>query len=161
MRRVLLAVPILFLLLIPVQSYADAAVVQDSCVQVDQKTLRIYFTVVNFSLPDVLCDLHFIPEPQPPEPGCEWVNVGAPAGWSGVLDPLGGGDFFANTIDDCIPQGDAKGGFWFEVDPAFCCYIVQFTGPAGEVLLEQEECFHCTVVPAEDMTWGTIKSLYR
>ena len=56
---------------------------------------------------------------------------------------------------------DSKGGFSFIVeDPQFCCYIVQFTGPTGAVILEQEECFNCTVVGAEETSWGTIKALF-
>jgi hypothetical protein len=153
------------ILLIPTFALADAAVVQDSCVYFQengQDFVRIHFTIVNFSLPTDVCDLHLIPEPQPPDPGCVMLSVGAPAGWSAFLDPLGGADWYANTPGDCIDPGTAKGNFWFVLDPSFCCYIAQFTGPTGAVILEQEECFtNCKPVDAEAHSWGEIKNKYR
>jgi hypothetical protein len=165
-KRLLLVLvaPLLVLLTAPADTLADASVVQDSCIVVGtppNANLWTYFTVVNFSLPDVVCDLHFIPEPQPVLPGCEMLDTRNAAGWASFLNPFGGADFFANTLNDCIQPGTAKGGFAFFLDPDFCCYVVQFTGPDGSVLLEQEECFTCQKVPTEHETWGKIKSLYR
>ena len=55
----------------------------------------------------------------------------------------------------------SQSGFSFIVeDPSWCCYVVQFTDPTGAVILEQEECFNCTVVGAEETSWGTIKALF-
>jgi len=31
----------------------------------------------------------------------------------------------------------------------------------GNVILEQEECFYCSLVPVEQTTWGSIKGLYN
>jgi len=159
--RIFLAVSIA-LLILPTIVSADAAVVQDSCVWVSQDIVRIYFTVVNFSLPAPVCDLHFIPEPQPPLPECALLSAGSPPGWSSFLNPLGGADWYANTINDCIPAGTAKGNYWFELDPGFCCYVVQFTDPTGAVILEQEECFTlCGKVPIEERSLGGVKKLYK
>jgi len=145
-------------------SHADASVVQDSCGVVGtppNANLWVYFTAINFSLPAPVCDLHFIPEPQPPHPGCIMLDTRNAAGWSSFLNPLGGADWFANTLGDCIDPGTAKGGFAFFLDPDFCCYIVQFTDPTGAVMLEQEECFTCQKVPVEERSWGSIKQRYR
>jgi hypothetical protein len=157
-----LGIPLLLVLFLPASSWADASVVQDSCVTIGNGEIRIYFTVVNFSLPEVLCDLHFFPEPQPVLPECEHLDCNAAMGWTCFLNPLGGSDFFANTLNDCVPQGTGKGGFYFTLDPGFCCYIVQFTGPDGSVMLEQEECFTlCDKVGAESRSWGNVKDIYR
>ncbi|MEJ2721316.1 MAG: hypothetical protein P8181_09270 [bacterium] len=156
--------PLVVLALIPVMVHADASVVQDSCVVVGtppNASVWTYFTVVNFSLPTSVCDVHFIPEPQPPNPGCEMIGCVAPAGWSCFLNPLGGGDWFANTPTDCIAPGTHKGGFAFLLDPAYCCYIVQFTDATGAVILEQEECFTCQKVPVDEKSWGAIKEMYQ
>ncbi|MFQ5601339.1 MAG: hypothetical protein ACE5G2_12410, partial [Candidatus Krumholzibacteriia bacterium] len=143
---------------------ADASVVQDSCVEFSEGGLdfvRVHFSVVNFSLPAAICDLHFTPEPFPAIPGCEILECSHPMGWSCGLEPGGGASWVADTPADCIPPGEIKRGFDLLLDPEFCCYIVQFTGPAGEVLLEQEECFTCVKVGVEGETWGAIKKLYR
>ena len=163
MKRLLLVLPVALLLLLPNLAHADASVVQDSCVIVGtppNANVWTYMTVVNFSLPAGVCALSFIPEPQPPAPGCEMIGVQHPVGWSVFLNPLGGADWFANTPADCIAVGTAKGGFAFLLDPAFCCYIVQFMDATGAVMLEQEECFTCQKVPIRYKTWGMIKQLY-
>ena len=160
-----LVVPVLFLMLVPVMAHADASVVQDSCVVVGDGPpwleVWTYFTVVNFSLPVAVCDLHFIPEPQPSLPGCTFIEIKSPSGWSGFLNPFGGADWFANAPGDCIEPGTAKGEFAFKLDPDFCCYVVQFTDATGAVILEQEECFTCQKVPVNEKTWGHIKELYE
>ena len=167
MRGLLLMIVLSFLLtsVIPVTPvHADASVVQDSCVviSVNPKVIRFYFTVVNFSLPTAVCDLHFTPEPLPAPPGCIMLACGNPVGWSCFLNPLGGADWFANTPADCIQPGTAKGNFWFDLDPAFCCYVVQFTDATGAVILEQEECFTtCNPVPTEENNWGEIKNKFK
>jgi hypothetical protein len=161
---VVLSIPLVVLGLVPTLSHADASVVQDSCITVGQGppwAVWTYFSVVNFSLPAPVCDLHFIPEPQPVLPRCQIVDFRSSAGWTGQLTALGGAYWYAMTPDDCIPAGSAKGGFAFLLDPDYCCYVVQFTGPTGEVLLEQEECFSCQKVPVEGDTWGNIKEMYR
>jgi hypothetical protein len=162
---VVLALPALMLTLIPAQAFSDASVVQDSCLPfIDQGKphCRIYFSVVNFSLPSPVCDLHFIPEPQPPSEGCVMLSAEPADGWSAFLSPFGGADYFANTPGACIDAGTIRRGFSFVLDPDFCCYIVQFTDPTGAVMLEQEECFvPCFPSAAGSGAWGTIKSLYR
>jgi hypothetical protein len=155
---------VVLLLVLPGNANADVSVVQDSCVAVGippNASVWTYFTVVNFSLPEMICDLHFIPEPQPPSPGCEMIDLQSAAGWSGFLSPIGGAEWFANTPADCIVPGSSKGEFAFLLDPDFCCYIVQFTGATGAVIWEQEECFTCQKVPVENRSWGHIKKLYR
>ena len=162
----LLSLTCILLLLIPSLALADASIIQDYCEQIwmgGETWILVHFTAVNFSLPGALCDLHFIPEPQPPIPSCVWLDVETPAGWSGFLNPFGGADFFASTPADCIDPGEAKAGFSFLVPMDFplCCYVVQFTDPTGAVILEQEECFTCTIIPNEAQSWGAIKSIYR
>ena len=72
-----------------------------------------------------------------------------------------GVDYQALTPDDCIRAGQIKRGFSFVLDPEYCCYIVQFTGPDHEILAEQEECFNCVHVGVQDETWGNMKKHYR
>ena len=153
------------LLILPATSFADAAVVQDSCVVFegeDGSTLvTIYFTVVNFSLASDLCDLHFTPEPLPVLPNCEMLACTAPTGWTCALKANGGADWVADTAADCIPANSAKGEFSFTLDPGFCCYVVDFTDEAGDVMLTQEECFTlCGKVANKKGTWGELKSKY-
>ena len=163
MSRALLA--LLVLMVLPSLAHADASIVQDSCTGYYDPTGKLFFlidfTVVNVSLPTSVCDLHFVPEPTPPQVGCEMVQCGGPMGWSCFLNPSGGADWFANTPADCIPPGSGKGGFSFLLDPAYCCYVVQFTDPTGAVILEQEECFCSDPVPKANTTWGLLKSRYR
>ncbi len=157
--------PLFLLLIFPALAFADASVVQDSCVAVvggpSPWPVWTYFTIVNFSLPAPVCDLHFIPEPQPPTQGCSMIATQNAVGWSSFLNPFGGADYFANTPNDCVPVGGSKGGFGFLLDPDYCCYVVQFTDPTGAVMLEQEECFTCQKVPVEGRTWGSIKDIYQ
>jgi hypothetical protein len=162
----LLTLSCILLLLVPGLALADASIIQDYCEQVwvgGTNVLLIHFTVVNFSLPAAVCDVHFIPEPQPPIPSCTWTDVDTPDGWSGFLNPLGAADYFANTPDACIDPGNGLTGFGFYVPMDFplCCYVVQFTDATGAVILEQEECFACTIIPTEPRSWGTLKSIYR
>jgi hypothetical protein len=165
MLRKLLVVVSLFVILLPSAARADVSIVQEYCEQVTEGSnalIRVHFAVANFSLQTPVCDLHFTPEPLPVSPGCEFMQIGSPTGWSGVLSPLGGADWFANTPGDCIPAGSLMSGFSFEVtDPTFCCYIVQFTGPTGAVIWEQEECFNCSVVGAQKTSWGMIKAQFE
>jgi hypothetical protein len=165
MKRLLVIAVVAVMALAPTLAHADAAVVQDSCVYFQeggQDFVRIYFTVVNFSLPTGVCDLHLIAEPQPPDPGCVMLSVGAPVGWSGITNVFGGADWYANTPGDCIAPGTAKGNFWCVLDPSFCCYIAQFTDATGAVILEQEECFtDCKPLGVEEHSWGEVKRLYR
>ena len=163
----------LALLVLPGLAYGDASIVQDACIGYYDDTGKFFFnvefSVVNFSLPAPVCDLHFTPEPQPPMQGCEMIGCGAPeadpvlglAGWSCFLTPQGGGDWFANSPADCIAPGSSKGGFSFLLDPDYCCYVVQFTDPTGAIILEQEECFCSDPTPTERSTWGLLKSLYK
>ena len=164
MKRMLLVL-LASSLLLPASVLADASVVQDSCVTWTEggKTYqRIYMSVVNFSLPDGLCALNFIPEPQPPLAECTFLECEAPTGWTCFLNPQGGADWFANTPADCVAPGTMKSGFTFLLDPGFCCYVVQFGDATGAVMLEQEECFTlCTPVSVDNSSWGRIKSTYR
>jgi hypothetical protein len=173
MKRLLLILFLpFFLVSIPATIHADVSVVQDSCVTVGTPPFAnvwTYFSVVNFSLPVAVCDLHFIPEPQPPDSGCVMLDLVSPgpdpgipgsAGWSGALRPDGGADWWANTPADCILPGTIRRGFAFYLDPAFCCYIVRFTDATGAVIHEQEECFTCQKVPVDERSWGYIKQLY-
>jgi hypothetical protein len=145
-------------------AFGDASIVQDKCeITVDGKFLRVEFTLVNFAVDGGgygICDLHFIPEPLPVISGCEMIDCTAPAGWSCFLSPLGGADWFANTPADCVPAGTHKSGFKFELDPEYCCYIVQFTDATGAVAYETEECFCSQPVPTVISTWGLIKAMY-
>jgi hypothetical protein len=84
-----------------------------------------------------------------------------PLGWDCALNTSGGADWRALTLADCIGAGTIKRGFDFKLDPDFCCYLVQFTGPQHEVLAEVEECFSCVKVGVEEKTWGDMKKLYH
>ena len=154
----------LALIVLPGLAQAEVSARQDSCVawQEDGTTFaRIYFSVINFSLPAPVCDLHFIPEPQPPLAECTMIESGQDPGWSSVLNPLGGADWFANTPNDCIAPGTVWTGFNFLLDPGFCCYVVQYTDATGAVIAEVEECFCDKPVQNEQTTWGQLKGIYR
>ena len=143
----------------PTAAFATFSVIQDSC-RTEGNTETTYFSVVNFNSPVPVCDLHFIPEN--PVPGCIMIGCGAPAGWGYALNPATGGtDWQALTPADCVTAGTIKRGFSFTLDPEFCCYIVQFTGPNHEVLNEAEICFNCVHVGVQPNTWGNMKKLYR
>lgn len=161
MRKCLLVLATVALAVIPASAFATYSVIQDSC-RTDEaaNTETTYFSVVNFNSPTPVCDLHFIPEN--PVPGCTIIGCGAPAGWSCALNAATlGVDYVALTPADCISAGQIKHGFYFILDPEFCCYIVQFTGPQGEVLAEQEECFSCIHVAVEKQTWGGVKKMFK
>ena len=161
------AVVTLLISFIPAQVLADAAVVQDSCYpyfEGGKAHCTIYFTVVNASLDVPICDLHFIPEIVTPGDECKFVGCGAAEGWwcelTGTTDHTA--HWYAYTPDDCIAPGTMKSGFSFDLDPTFCCYWVQFTGPDGGIIEEQEECFiPCYPSSADGGTWGILKALYR
>jgi len=145
--------------LLPSAASARFSAIQDSCRTVGNTEVT-YFSVVNFDSPVPVCDLHFIPEN--PVPGCIIIDCGAPAGWGCALNPATQGvDYQALSPADCIGAGQIKRGFSYTLDPDFCCYIVQFTGPNHEVLGEQEECFNCVHVDVEEKTWGGVKKLFH
>lgn len=168
-----LLVLILTLLMVPALAFADADVRQDSCIAFEdagKSFVRVHFSVINFSLPTAICDLHLTPEPLPVLPECEMLACGAPAadpavvgsaGWSCALKADGGADWFANAPADCIAPGTLKGGFDFLLDPGFCCYLAEYTDATGAVILEEEVCFCDGTVGVEKDTWGGIKIHYR
>ena len=160
----LLLVTTLALLVLPSTVFAAASVVQDSCVAFVENDLnfaKIHFSLVNFSLPAPVCGLNFEPEPQPVLPECEMVASEAPAGWVTSLKANGGATYGQFPALGCVPAGSSQSGFSFTLDPGFCCYVVKFFDAAGDVLLEQEECFCEKPVQTENMTWGMLKSTYR
>ena len=166
MKRLLavLVFPAVLLLLVPSGALADASVVQDSCITVGTAppyNVWTYFTVVNFSLPEPVCGFTLVPEPLPPVAGCEIIGTQSPSGWVGQVTPQGGASWYAVGAGDCIAPPSSKGEFAFYLDPAFCCYVASFYGAAGNLLLEQEECFTCQKVPTEQKNWGHIKQLYE
>jgi hypothetical protein len=153
------------LAVLPSLAQAEVSVVQDSCIRFEdagKQYLRVHFSVVNFNAPFDICDLHFIPEGDPVDPGCVMVGCSAPDGWTcGLRNLDGGADYEADTPGDCIAAGNILRGFTFVLDPEFCCYIVQFTDANGGVFAQQEECFSCVHVGTEDRTWGNVKRLFR
>ena len=164
MNRKLLMIPVLALLLIPSLAFADADVRQDSCVAYTEQGVdyvRVWFSVINFSLPTAVRDLHLTPQPPPVLPECLMLDCTHPAGWSCNLNPLGGAEWFANTPNDCIAPGTIKSGFSFLLDPGFCCYVAQYTDATGAVILEEEVCFCDKTVGVEQGIWGNVKKLYR
>ena len=84
------------------------SVVQDSCLTAGSGAHLVYASVVNHGLPSPICALSFIPEPRPVRPDCYILQCIAPPGWACFLNPLGGADFFANTLADCIADGSKK-----------------------------------------------------
>jgi hypothetical protein len=159
MKKCLLILAVAAMSVAPTAAFATFSVIQDSC-RTQGNTVTTYFSVVNFNSPVPVCDLHFIPEN--PVPGCIMIGCSAPAGWSCALNPSTlGVDWQALSPSDCITAGTIKRGFSFVLDPDFCCYIVQFTGPNHEVLHEQEECFNCVHVGTEQKTWGNVKKMFR
>lgn len=159
MKKCLLVLATVALVVLPTAAFATFSVIQDSC-RTEGNTVTTYFSVVNFNSATPVCDLHFLPEN--PVPGCIIIGCGSPAGWTCALNPMTGGvDWTALTPADCIGAGTIKRGFSFTLDPDFCCYIVVFTGPMGEELGRQEECFNCVHVGVDNKPWGEVKKLYR
>lgn len=155
----------LFVLALPVTALADASIVQLWCHAPDAhpNIIEVHFSVINFSLPQDVCGFSLRSEPFPPYPGCVPLWLQQTTGWTGSLNALGGADWTVNN-GNCIGQQEMAGEFVIALpdpDGSFCCYVVQYYNSAGEVLLEQEECFYCAVVPTESVNWGTLKSLYR
>jgi hypothetical protein len=165
-KRLLPAIALgLFVLAMPVAALADAAIVQLWCHAPDEhpNVVEVHFSVINFSLPQDVCSISLRSEPFPPWPGCVPLWVQPTPGWDGALNNLGGADWSVNGAS-CIGQQQMAGEFVVALpdpDSNFCCYIAQYINAAGEVMLEQEECFYCAVVPTESVDWGTLKSLYR
>jgi hypothetical protein len=159
MKKCLLVLLVVALAIVPSAAFARFSVIQDSC-RVAGNEVTTFFSVVNFDSQVPVCDLHFIPEN--PVPGCIIIGCIPAAGWSCALNPANQGvDYQALTPADCIGAGTIKRGFAFILDPDFCCYIVQFTGPDHQILGEQEECFNCVHVGVDTKTWGETKKLYR
>jgi len=163
MRKALASAALLLVLLVPLVGHADVSVRQDSCNTYfanNKQYTRVYFTVINFSLPAPVCAVHFMSEPYPPTPNCIMVATGAPAGWNSVLNDPGSADW--TTATNCIaPTPAAQDGFWFDLDPGFCCYVVQFKDASGNVMHEQEECFCDNFVGVEDKPWSDVKRLFH
>jgi hypothetical protein len=163
MKKGLLLTVALGLLLVPALAKADVSARQDSCVTEEREGItytKTYFTIVNFSLPTAVCSFRFIPEPQPPLPECTIIDCGHPAGWSCVIN-VDGGATWSEAGAGCIAPGTAVSEFWYELDPGFCCYVVQFFDESGNLLAEQEECFCEKPVQNENSTWGRMKGIYR
>jgi hypothetical protein len=159
MKKSLLVLAAVALVALPTSAFATFSAIQDSC-RTEGNNVTTYFSVVNFNSPTPVCDVHFLPEN--PVPGCIIIGCEAPVGWSCALNPGNGGvDWQALTPADCITAGTIKRGFAFVLDPDFCCYLVTFTGPQGEELATQEECFTCVHVGVEDKPWSGFKQLYR
>lgn len=165
MRKALASAALLLVLLAPVVGHADASVRQDSCnvfFDSGKQFTRVWFTVINFSLPAPVCGLQLTSEPYPPTPTCIMVATGAPAGWSSNLIDAGQATWSANAAGNCIPPTPAaQDGFFFDLDPGFCCYVVQFLDEQGAVLLEQEECFCDNFVSVDEKPWSGVKQMYR
>jgi len=155
----------LCLLVIPVSAVADASIVQEYCeqyVEGSDDLIFVHFSIVNYSLPEPVGSILLIPEPLPPWLGCEVVECLSPGGWDCQLSALGGAGFWATELADIIAPGNSLSGFAIVLPiPEWCCYLAQFDNPDGTILLEQEECFTCTVIPDEQTTWGAIKRSYR
>ena len=144
---------------------AEVSIIQDYCEEAvpgQPGELVINFSIVNFGLQDDLCAVILEPEPQPPLVDCEVVGVIPPAGFTGYGNPMGGADFFASDPGSCIAGGTMMQDFKIIVgEHDFCCYVVSFLDAAGMVMHQQEECFNCTVVEADDSDWGSVKGFYR
>jgi hypothetical protein len=156
----------IFVLAMPVAALADASIIQLWCHAPDAhpNIVEVHFSLINFSLPEDVCGFSLRSEPFPPFPGCVPLWVQETPGWTGALNNLGGADWVVNNAGTCIGQQEMQGEFVIALpdpDNSFCCYVVQYLGSAGQVLLEQEECFYCAVVPTESVDWGTVKSMYR
>jgi hypothetical protein len=149
----------LALAILPSAALGHVSVIQDGCRQ-GNGTVTVLFSVVNFDVVPAICDLHFLPEN--PVPGCIMIGCSVPAGWHCALNPTGGADWQADAAaDNCIHAGQIKHGFDFVLDPEFCCYLVTFTGPNGETLAQQEECFDCLKVGTQNSTWGNVKDMFK
>jgi hypothetical protein len=154
-----------FVLAMPVVALADAAIVQLWCHAPDEtpNIVEVHFSVINYSLPNPICSFSLRSEPFPPYDGCVPLWLQDTPGWTGALNAQGGADWTADA-GHCIDAPHMDGEFVIALpdpDNTFCCYVVQYIDAAGAVMLEQEECFYCAVVPTENTDWGTVKSLYR
>ncbi|HLF06487.1 MAG TPA: hypothetical protein VI893_04840 [Thermoplasmata archaeon] len=163
MRKKLFLLLALGMMAVPAIARADVSARQDSCVTEEREGItytKTYFSIVNFSLPTSVCSFRFIPEPQPPASQCTLIDCGHPAGWSCGLNADGGATWSENGAG-CIAPGNVVTEFWYELDPGFCCYIVEFYDDAGNLLASQEECFCEKPVQSQTSTWGQVKGIYR
>ncbi len=143
----------------PTVALANLDLIQDGCL-IEGNTVTTSFAVANFNSPIPVADVHLIPEN--PVPGCTILRCGAPTGWTCTLNATTlGVDYVAVDPATVVNSGQILHGFTFTLDPEFCCYMVQFTGPAGEVLLEVEKCFDCVHVGVTPETWGNVKQLFK
>jgi hypothetical protein len=161
MRKVL-ASAVLLVLLAPALGHADASIRQDSCnvfFENNKQYTRVWFSVINYSLPASVCGVQLTSEPHPPTPNCIMVATGAPTGWTTNLVDAGNADW--STATSCVPAPGLQEGFSFDLDPGFCCYVVQFLDANGGVLLQQEECFCDNFVSVDEKPWSDVKRLFR
>jgi hypothetical protein len=159
MKKFLTIVFTVALAALPTMAMASLDLIQEGC-QVEGNTVTTTFAVANYNSPVPVADVHLIPEN--PVPGCTIIGCGVPAGWLCTLNPATlGVDYQVLDPASAVFAGQIEHGFTFVLDPDFCCYIVQFTGPNHEVLLEVEKCFSCVHVGAAPETWGNVKQLFR
>lgn len=159
MKKCLLLACTVALAALPSASFATFDLIQEDCI-LQGNTVTTVFAAVNFNSPVPIADIHLIPEN--PVPGCTVIGCGAPAGWSCSLNATNlGVDYLALDPSAYIQAGQIVHGFNYVLDPDFCCYIVRFTGPSHEVLLEVEKCFSCVHVGTEPGTWGNVKRMFR
>ena len=159
MKKCLMLVLTLTLAALPTATFATFDLIQEAC-RVEGNTVTTSFAVVNFNSPVPVADLHLLPEN--PVPGCTIIGSGAPVGWSSTLNAANlGVDYLALDPASYVYAGQILHGFNFVLDPEYCCYIAQFTGPNHEVLFEVEKCFSCVHVGVAPETWGNVKQLFR
>jgi hypothetical protein len=142
-------------------------IVQTDCdtLSLDPPLVRVTFGVINLG-PVPVCSIHLIPIQSGPTPSdsCRILACSNAPGWQcGVADD-GSAIWRIDPASPpgCILQGQKHEPFDIELDPLYCCYIVQYDDPNGQIFFTDEVCFECQKpVPTRNTTWGSVKSLYR
>lgn len=84
-----------------------------------------------------------------------WIesNAGVPEGWR----------VWYTDFEHAVPPGGSLAGIQIVLSEPMACYTLQFPGPLlGVIYPEWPVCFACPgVTPADENSWGRIKSQYR
>jgi hypothetical protein len=142
-------------------------IVQTGCdtLSLDPPLVRVTFGVINLG-PIPVCSIHLIPVQSGPTPSdsCRIISCSSAPGWQCSLDPAGGANWRIDPAapPGCILQGQKHEPFDIELDPLYCCYIVEYDDGAGQIFFRDEVCFECQKpVPTKNTTWGSVKAQYR
>jgi hypothetical protein len=97
-----------------------------------------------------------------PADTCHLKQVTLPPFWVSHLDPSGI-RLWGTDYEHSVPAGGTLSGIQIVLSQPTCCYALRFPGPLlGDPYPEWPVCFRCPgATPANESSWGTVKSRYR